>query len=180
MRTMTNLEKFGLAAALIVACSFFYLKYMYDPQTKVLKTTLKKRNKIVADINKLNDIPPLFKLEKTIEKDQKRLSELKKQNQSLSVKTGDPEEITQLLSRITELIEGSRLTISAIEPMESFMGPFFRWSPFHISMNGGFDRFMHFLHQLEALNDAIEVTRVKIEKSGEATSPLHIRFLLKI
>ncbi|MCG8642524.1 MAG: type 4a pilus biogenesis protein PilO [Desulfobacterales bacterium] len=180
MRTMTNLEKFGLAAALIVACSFFYLKYMYDPQTKVLKTTLQKRNKIVADINQLNEIPPLFRLEKAIERDQERLAELKKENQSLSVKTGDPDEITQLLSRITELIEGSRLKISAIEPVESFMGPYFRWSPFQISMTGSFDRFMHFLYQLKALDDAVEVTRVKIEKSGETASPLQIRFLLKI
>jgi hypothetical protein len=67
MKTMTNLEKFGLAAALIIACTFFYMKYMYDPQTKVLTTTLKKRNKVVAELNKLRDIPPLFQLEKSIE-----------------------------------------------------------------------------------------------------------------
>ena len=43
MRNLTNLEKFGLAAALIIACTFFYMKYMYDPQTRVLKDTLAKQ-----------------------------------------------------------------------------------------------------------------------------------------
>lgn len=180
MRNLTNLEKFGLAAALIVACTFFYLKYMYDPQTKVLSVTLKKRNKIVEEINQLNDIPPLFKLKKTIERDKKILADLEAENEKLSVKTGDPDEITDLLSRITELVEDNRLRISTITPMDSFMGRFFKWSPFEIEMAGRFNQFMQFLEQLKELPDAVEITRLKIEKSGERQSPLLIKFTLKI
>lgn len=180
MRNLTNLEKFGLAAALIVACTFFYLKYMYDPQTKVLSTTLKKRNKIVDEINQLNDIPPLFQLKKTIERDKKILAVLEAENDKLSVKTGDPDEITDLLSRITELVEDNRLKISTITPMDSFMGDFFKWSPFEIEMVGRFDKFMRFLEALKELPDAVEVTQLKIEKSGERSYPLLIKFTLKI
>lgn len=180
MKTMTNLEKFGLAAALIVACTFFYMKYMYDPQTKILAATLKKRNAIVEKVNQLKEIPPLFKLKKMIERDEKILAELKEENKKLSVRTGDPDEITNLLSRITELLENNHLKIVAIDPMGSFMGKFFKWSPFKFEMTGRFDRFMRFLEQLKDLDDAVEVTQVEIVKSEDRQSTLLIKFVLKI
>ena len=109
MKTMTNLEKFGLAAILIIACTFLYMKYLYDPQTRVLQTTLKKRNKIVNELNKVRDIPPLFQLKKIIEKDKNTLKIIREKSSNLSVKTGNPDEITQLISEINKIIESNEL-----------------------------------------------------------------------
>lgn len=180
MKTMTNLEKFGLAAALIIACTFFYMKYMYDPQTKVLKATLKTRNKIVSELNKLKDIPPLFQLEKTIERDEQTLADLQKESGSLSVNTGHPDEISRLLSRISTLIEANGLRVTAIVPKERQRGTYIDWSPFDMDLKGSFTGFMAFLKDIEQLQDAVEVDGIHMETSRIKSHPLTIRFTLKI
>ena len=180
MKSMTNLEKFGLAAALIIACTFFYMKYMYDPQTKVLKTTLKKRNKVVSELNKLKDIPPLIQLEKRIEKDQETLARLQAESGSLAINTGHPDEISRLLSRISTLIQANSLRVAAIVPKEREPGEYIDWSPFDMDLKGGFDGFMALLKDLESLKDAVEVSAITMEASGEKAHPLNIRFTLRI
>ncbi len=180
MKTMTNLEKFGLAAALIIACTFFYMKYMYDPQTKVLKVTLKKRNKIVTELNKLKDIPPLFQLEKSIERDRQILAELQKESGNLSVNTGHPDEISRLLSRVSTLIEANDLRVTSIVPKQREKGEYIDWSPFDMDLKGSFKGFMAFLKEVEGLPDAVEVGSIHMETSGVKSHPLNIRFRLKI
>jgi Tfp pilus assembly protein PilO len=180
MRTLTNLEKFGLAAALIIACTFFYMKYMYDPQTRVLKDTLAKRNKIVGELNQVNEVPPLFQLEKIIEKDKTILEDLRKESGNLSVKTGRPDEITNLLARINRVIESSRMTVLAITPGESFQGNFFRWNPYEMELKGAFTDFMAFLNDIKELDDAVEILNISVENSKETRDRLHIKFTLRI
>ena len=180
MKTMTNLEKFGLAAALIIACTFFYMKYIYDPQAKALQTTLKKRNKVVAELNKLRDIPPMFQLEKSIEKDQKILAELQAESGNLAINTGLPDEISRLLSKITNLIQANSLRVASIVPREREQGQYIDWSPFEMDVNGRFDGFMGLLKDIEALQDAVQVSAITMEATGVKAHPLNIRFTLKI
>lgn len=180
MKSMTNLEKFGLAAALIIACTFFYMKYMYDPQTKVLKTTLKKRNKIVAELNKLKDIPPLFKLEKTIEQDKKELDRLLEESGNLGMNTGHPDEISRLLSKISTIMVMNDLKVTSIDPKDREPGKYIDWSPFEMNLKGDFTGFINFLKELEQLKDAVEVSGIRIESSGAKSVPLTIAFTLKI
>ena len=180
MKTMTNLEKFGLAAALIIACTFFYMKYMYDPQTKVLTTTLKKRNKVVAELNKLRDIPPLFQLEKSIEQDKKRLAELREATGQLNINTGHPDEIAALLSKISTIMVMNDLKAVSIVPKEREAGQYIDWSPFDMNLKGNFTGFVTFLKDLEQLGDAVDVSGIQIASSGVKSFPLAITFTLKI
>ncbi|NDY73629.1 hypothetical protein DO021_17940 [Desulfobacter hydrogenophilus] len=180
MKSMTNLEKFGLAAALIIACTFFYMKYMYDPQTKVLTTTLKKRNKVVAELNKLKDIPPLFQLEKSIEQDKKRLDELRQETGHLNINTGHPDEIAALLSKISTIMVMNDLKALSIVPKEREPGKYIDWSPFDMNIKGDFTGFVTFLKELEQLRDAVEVSGIRIASSGVKSLPLTIAFTLKI
>lgn len=180
MRTLTNLEKFGLAAALIIACTFFYMKYMYDPQTRVLKDTLAKRNKIVTELNQVNEVPPLFQLEKIIEKDKAILEDLRKESGNLSVKTGKPNEITNLLARINRIIESDKMTVLAITPGEPFPGDFFDWNPYEMELRGSFTDFMAFLNNTKELNDAVEIRNISLESAKENRGLLHIKFTLRI
>jgi len=180
MKTMTNLEKFGLAAALIIACTFFYMKYMYDPQTKVLKTTLVKRNKIVKELNKVKDIPPLFKVEKTIERNKKILAELRNKSGKLSVKTGNPDEITELLSQINQIIESNRLDVNLIVPKQGIEGPFLKWAPFEMDLSGSFASLIAFMEELRDLEDVVDIRNLVLENSGEKNRGINIKFTLKI
>jgi Tfp pilus assembly protein PilO len=179
MKTMTNLEKFGLAAALIIACTFFYMKYMYDPQTKVLKTTLVKRNKIVKELNLVKDIPPLFKVEKTIEKNKKILEDLRRESGDLSVKTGHPDEITELLSQINQIIESNQLDVNLIVPQQGIEGRFFKWAPFEMDLSGSFASLIAFMEEIKNLDDAVDIRNLVLENSGKKRG-INIKFTLKI
>ena len=178
MKTMTNLEKFGLAAILIIACTFLYMKYLYDPQTRVLQTTLKKRNKIVNELNKVRDIPPLFQLKKIIEKDKNTLKIIREKSSNLSVKTGNPDEITQLISEINKIIESNELSVISIIPGQSTAGRFFKWAPFEMDLKGSLNNFMVFMTDIEDLNDAVEIRNLVLENSGE--NLLRLKFTLRI
>ena len=180
MKTMTNLEKFGLAAALIIACTFFYMKYMYDPQTKVLQSTLKKRNKVVGQLNKLKDIPPLFKLKKSIELDKKRLAKLKEENGNLVLNAGNPDDISRLLSKISTIMVMNDLQVVTIAPKAREAGKYIDWSPFDMNLKGDFTGLVNFLMEIKQLGDAVEVSGIQIASSGVKSSPLTIAFTLKI
>lgn len=180
MKTMTNLEKFGLAAALIIACTFLYMKYMYDPQTVVLKSTLEKRNKIVKELNLLKETPSLFQIKMTIEKDKKILEEVRSESGSLSVKTGNPDEITELLSQINQIIDSSRLDVNLIVPKEGIDGPFFRWAPFEMDIYGSFSSFMVFMEKIKNLRDPVEIRNLVLENSGKKERAINIKFILRL
>jgi Tfp pilus assembly protein PilO len=180
VRPLTNLEKFGLAAALIAASTFFYVKYMYDPQVRQLEKTLDRRNKIVRDLNRVSDVPAVFQLEKTIEQDRKALAKLREKSGNLKVKTGNPEEITLLLTGITGVIEDNRLSVLSITPKPQFQGPLLLWSPFEMDLRGYFHQWMAFLNQIRKMEDAVEILDLSLERSSDHPGMLRIRFLLKI
>ena len=153
---------------------------MYDPQTKVLKTTLKKRNKIVKELNAVKNIPPLFKVQKTIEKDKKELERIRKECSTLSVKTGNPDEITKLLSKINQIIEVNRLEVNLIAPKKRIAGRFFQWTPFEMDLSGSFSSFMTFMKAIRDLNDAVEIRNIILENSKEEKKMINIKFTLRI
>jgi Tfp pilus assembly protein PilO len=180
VRPLTNLEKFGLAAALIAASTFFYVKYIYDPQVRQLEKTLERRNRIVRDLNQVSDVPALFQLEKTIEQDKKTLAALREKSGDLSVKTGNPDEITRLLTRITQVIEDNHLSVLSITPNPPFQGPLLLWTPFEMDLRGYFHHWMAFLEEIRGMEDAVEVLDLALERSSDHPGMLRIRFLLKI
>jgi Tfp pilus assembly protein PilO len=180
LKPLSNLEKFGLAAALIAASTFFYMKYIYDPQVLLLQKTLDRRNKIVRELNQINDTPSVFQLEKTIEQDKITLAELRKQSGGLAVKTGNPDEITRLLARITRLMDSSHLTVQSITPKTPFQGPFLKWSPFEMDLKGYFQGLMMFLDHVRELEDAVEIQDLAVVRSPGQPGMLQIKFILNI
>jgi Tfp pilus assembly protein PilO len=181
MKVLTKLEKFGVMAALVIGSSFFYMKYMYDPQTISLETTLKKRNKIVAELNRVAEVPSLFRLEKTIEQNKEILEELREESGTITVKTGNPDEITELLSKINQIIELNQLDVNTIVPKDEIIGPYLRWAPFEMDLSGTFGGYVAFMKDIKDLDDAVEIRDLVLENSEEQKeSVVNIQFTLKI
>ena len=181
MKKLTKFEKFGLAAALIIACTFYYMKYMYDPQAKVLAKTVKKLNKVIGEYNELKDVPSVESVNRTIKKRRKRLAALKSSLESSAVKTGKDSEITDLLSRINRLIEENRLVVKSIAPRsDKISGAFFAWNAYDLDISGSFYRFIDFLSALREMPDAVKVEHIQIEKGENGNSGLNIKLLLMI
>jgi Tfp pilus assembly protein PilO len=178
MRQLTKLEKFGMAAAMIVAGSFFYMKNFYEPQEKALKKTVAKLNKVVAQVNNLNETPPLVAVRGRIEKKKKIYEQLREQTADLTIKQGTPDEITELLGRINVMLDASGLALTAMQVKPVVPGAFFTWNVFEVSLEGTYGRLLVFLEKLRAIEDAVRVSRLHLEKGDD--THLRVTFDLMI
>ncbi|MBN1140446.1 MAG: type 4a pilus biogenesis protein PilO [Deltaproteobacteria bacterium] len=178
MRRLTKFEKFGLAAAIVVAGTFFYMKKVYDPQEKALKKTVERLNKVVAEVNNLKETPPLISVRERIEKQKKLLGELKEKMAQRTVKTGAQHEITELLGRITKCMTRHRLILKGIVPKPVVPGDFFPWNVYQMTMECSHSGLIAFLEELKGMEDAVRVRELRLEKSEG--KPLQATFDLMI
>ncbi len=166
MRHLTKFEKFGLAAAVVVAGTFFYMKNIYDPQEKALKKTVKTLNQVVGKVNDIKEIPPLAQIKYRIEKKQEEYEKIQEKTANLTIKTGAPNEITELLDRITTKLDRSGLILKSFEPKAVVPGDFFPWNVYRFDIEGSYDRLLVFFDELRAMDDAVRVGELKIAKNG--------------
>ena len=167
MRKLTRFEKFGLMAALIVACTFFYMKRVYEPQEKRLKQTVAALNKVVGEVNSLNQTPSAAAVQRTLKQREKRLAELDAQLARTAVRTGAPREVTGLLADINRLIEDRRLVVETVVPKGTVADDLFDWNVFEIDMHGAFFDFMALLETLRDLEDPVRIEKVRLTADGE-------------
>ena len=181
MKRLTKFEKFGIAAALLVACSFYYMKYMYDPQAKVLSKTIKKLNKVIEQVNELKDVPSVKSIRATIGKREKKLEDLMKQLESTAVKTGKDSEITELLSRVSQRIQKNRMALDSIAPRrEKITGAFFAWNAYDLALRGSFFQLISLLSDLKEMPDPVRIDEIRIEKGAAGGGRLNITMVLMI
>ncbi len=178
MRKLTRFEKFGLMAALIVACTFFYVKRVYEPQEKRLKKTVAMLNKVVGEVNNLNQSPSAAAVERTLKQREKRLADLNAQLARTAVRTGAVREVTALLADINRLIEDHRLVVDTVVPKGTVKGELFDWNVFAVDMHGTFFDFVSLLETLRDLEDPVCIEAIRLEAAGEPG--LHITLNLMI
>lgn len=178
MRQLTKFEKFGMAAAAVVAGTFFYMKNIYEPQEKTLKRTVKQLNKVVKQVNSLKEIPPLAQIRVQIKAEGKKQEEMKQKTANLTVKTGAPNEITELLDRITAKLDTSGLTLKSFEPKSIIPGDFFDWNVYNFQIEGSYDHLLAFFEDLKRMDDAVQVKNLQIVKNGEKNLTFNFNLMI--
>ena len=180
MKKLTKLEKFGLVAAIIIAGTYFYMGKIYDPQAKALKKTVIKLNKIIKEINSIQEVSSAGSINKTIKKRKEELEKVKSELKDTVITTGKESEITELLSRINRLVDQNRLVVKSIVPKGKVAGALFAWSSFDLDMEGSFYFFLDFLSDLKKMHDSVKIQNINIEKNGDAGDVLKINMTLMI
>jgi Tfp pilus assembly protein PilO len=178
MRRLSGFEKVGLMAMLVIACTFFYMKRAYEPQEKVLKKTVEKLNKVIREINSLEETPSAAALKRTIKKRRQKLADISDELEGTAVRTGAEHEVTELLSDINRLLETNRLALNAVAPQGKVAGALLEWNLFEMDMEGGFYDFMRFLTGLLKRPDAVKIDSIHMEKG--VNQDLHITMHLMI
>lgn len=180
MKKLSQFEKFGIMAAIIIACTFFYMKKVYEPQEKEFKKTVESLNKIVGEVNGLKQTPPLIQVKHELESIKKDLEEVNKKLQGTLMHTGAAREVTRMLRQINEHVAASGLQVVSLSPGGRNMDPLLQleWNLFQLSLNGSFHGFLHLLESLRAMPDAIRIDGVLLQ-AGEGSS-LTITFNLMI
>ncbi len=171
MRKLSQFEKIGLVAAVIVACTFFYMKRVYEPQEKKLKSTVQRLNKMVNEINNLKSVPPAITVKNQLERRKDELARLEEQLRETTVLTGADREVTKLLNRITDVIEDKELAVIALVPKGKIDDGLFQWNLFEITMEGDFYYFIGFLSALREMPDAVRIEKAELsQKDGHDLS----------
>jgi Tfp pilus assembly protein PilO len=169
MRKLTKLEKFGLIAAIIVIGTYFYMGKIYDPQEKSLKKTIAKLNKVVKELNAIEDIKSAGAIKRTIESRKIKLEELKGKFGSAVRQTGDVAEVTILLDAISRLIESEKLMLVEIIPKgtgSDSEGIFDSWELFGITLTGEYFPILHFIEGLKNLQDPVIINNLFISRNS--------------
>lgn len=178
MRKLSRFEKFGLVAAILIACTFFYVKRVYEPQEARLKKTVQELNKVIGQINSLKEVPPPTTVKRALEADREELDALNQQMKDNRMRTGSEREVTRLLSDINQLMVDHGLQVNALVPDGQVKDDLLEWNLFKIDMAGSFYGFLTFMRELKALNDAVKVEHLQMEKFGDRH--LHITLNLLI
>jgi Tfp pilus assembly protein PilO len=178
MKKLTPFEKVGLIAAVIVACTYFYMKRVYEPQERVLKTTVSQLNGAIGELNGLRAVPPALSVKNQLERSKAELAELENRLSETTVLTGADREVTQLLSLIVDLLQDNHFAVISIVPKGKTADSLFQWNLFEIDMTGEFHHFIKFLSVLRNRPDAVRVERLTLmQQDGQ---DLRIRLNLMI
>ncbi|MDY0359937.1 MAG: hypothetical protein RBR08_00635 [Desulforegulaceae bacterium] len=167
-KKLTNLEKFGLIAAVIIAASYFYLGKVYDPQLKKLKKTITEHNKIVAKINSLGEFESELIYKKKIEKAQKELDELNEQLNELTMKSSSDKSALSLLEKkLVKTGEISGIIFESISPCGE-INDLFNWHVYLVKGNCRFNGLINFFKKIKDFKDPAQIGKFKIEKTDKS------------
>jgi Na+-translocating ferredoxin:NAD+ oxidoreductase RnfG subunit len=167
-KKLTNLEKFGLIAAVIIAGSYFYLGKVYDPQMKKLKKTISEHNKIVSRINALDAFESELIYEKKIEKAKKEVKALDEKLEQLTMKSStDKSALLLLEKKLVKTAENSGIIFESITP-NGEIKDLFNWHIYNMKANCRFISLINFLKKIRDFKDPAQIGKLKIEKTDKS------------
>jgi len=168
MKKLTRMEKFGIVAAIIVCGSYFYMKKVYDPEAAALSSSVRKLNATIASYNAMKEPPPLEPLKEEIAFKSENLKRLISEMRDAGGRTGEPAEVTRVLSLVTEIAKEQHMKVLKISPEEKVEGQYFTWAAFGITLAGRYRDFYTFVGRLKKLNQPMQLRNLNIERDEGA------------
>ncbi len=173
MRKMSKFEKLGVVAAVIVASSFIYMKKVYEPQEKRLKTTVANLNKVVGELNSLKTIKSTASLKVELEKKKKELALL--ETETGGSDNADPDrQSSELLGKVSTALERSGMMVNSVKPGGKKPDELFQWNSYEFDLGGGFFQFLRFMERLRAMPEPVKVHKLLLEQGKDKDKMLHI------
>ncbi len=156
MRKLTQLEKFGLVAGVVVAMSYFYLQKVYDPQAKALDKTVKELNKVAEELKTLQTVEPFFKIQGKLDGKKKELAQIDKELSTLIVPSETEAQLNALQHKILKAAEHCGLMTASMTP-GGVEQSIFSWRVYRMELLGGYGQFTAFLDALKELPALVQV-----------------------
>jgi Tfp pilus assembly protein PilO len=173
MRRMSKFEKLGVVAAVIVASSFIYMKKVYEPQEKRLKTTVANLNKVIGELNNLKSIKSTASLKSELEKNKKELTQLEAQSGTIA-STNPERQASELLGKVSRALERSGMLVNGIKPGGKKPDELFEWNSYEFDLNGSYFQFMQFMERLRAMTEPVKVKKLVLEQGKDKEMMLHV------
>ena len=182
MKKLTKLEKFGMAASVIVIATYFYMSKIYDPESKSLKATAIKLNKVIKKVNQIGDPPDPKPLEIKEKHMGKKLKKLTDELLELGGRSEEDSELTRVMAEITHLSDAANLKIKSMSQPKKVSANDFNWAAYEVMFSGTYGSYLDFLRDLKELAYPVQVKNILIQKDESINIPglLTIKFQLMI
>lgn len=164
MRKLSRFEKFGLVAAILIACTFFYVKRVYEPQEARLKKTVDALNKVIGQINNLKEVPPQATVRNSLKAHREEIEALNGKLDGSLIRMGSDKGVTRLLSDINGKMVAHGLEIATLVPGGKVEDGLLSWNSFRIDMAGSYYGLLAFMRDLHGLKDAVKIQDLQMEK----------------
>ncbi len=170
---MSKFEKLGVVAAVIVASSFVYMKKVYEPQEKRLKTTVASLNKVIGELNNLKSLKSSASMKSELERKKNELAQIETRQGAAAC--SDPErQASELLGKVSSAIERSGMLVNSVKPGGKKPDELFDWNSYEFDLSGGYFALLKFLDRLRDMPEAVKVKRLLLEHGKEKDKMLHI------
>lgn len=172
MKKLTQLEKFGLIAAIVVCGSYFYMKKIYDPEAESLKKTVAKLNQTIGEYNKLEDPPPLEPLRKRLQGESEKLEEATRQLRQAGGRTDADAEVTAILATVTTLAHQRNMGVVKITPGQDHKDDLFTWKSFEVVLHGSYGNLIALIETLRRIEQPVQFKNLQVKPQQGGPGPL--------
>ena len=180
MKKLTNLEKFGLIAAIVVAGSYFYMQRVYDPEAERLKRTIDKLNKTIASYNNVQETPPTGPLKGQIGKEKKVLEALNVKLKDEGGRTGEESEVMEVLQKINSQADEQQVRINKIQPGDDLDEGLFTWKVFKLELHGRYSQVVNFIGRLKEMKEPVQMRNIEIKKDVNENGAILVTLTLLV
>jgi Tfp pilus assembly protein PilO len=167
MKKLTQLEKFGLIAAILVSVSYFYMKRIYDPEADALKKSIAALNRTVAEYNNVQEPPALRGVQAEVERLEKERADLTEQLRQAGGRTEAVSEVTEVLQLVNERLADEKLQLLKKSPEKELKEELFTWKVYSVELRGGYHQLVRFVGHLRQLRQPTQLRELKIERTPE-------------
>lgn len=188
-KSMTKFEQMGIIALVAVIACFFYVKKVYDPESKKFKAVRKKCSKLFSEVRILRwqqkEGKDIFAL---IEKNTERLREEQAKLTEVQLSLAGREDLPQVLTAINQIAATNNLRISEFKDVDVSSKTDknkaeemyeLRRSRHNLVMFGNFVNFKTFLKSIGQLPELVTIENVVIEREKKKDT-LKITLLIAI
>ncbi|MCK4947020.1 MAG: type 4a pilus biogenesis protein PilO [Candidatus Aureabacteria bacterium] len=173
-KSMTRFEQMGIIALVVVIACFFYVKKVYDPESKKFKALRKKCSKLFSEVRILKwqqkEGKDIFVL---IEKNTEKLREEQTKFGEVRLSLAGREDLPQVLTAINQIAAANNLRINEFKDVDASSKTDklkteemyeLRRSRHSLVMFGNFVNFKAFLKSIGQLPKLVTVENVVIER----------------
>ncbi|MCK5305985.1 MAG: type 4a pilus biogenesis protein PilO [Candidatus Omnitrophica bacterium] len=183
-KKLTKLEQMGIIALIAVIACFFYVKEVYEPECKKFKALKENWTKLSKEVKELKWKQGSKDIFSSIQEKEEELAEAKSKLKKASAILADKEDLSKVMTIISQLARQHNLKIQEFSPVEGNnpqdAKEVFLNRDFHkLIIVGEFLDLKEFLKGLNFLPKLVTVDKVLIEREGKKSN-LKITMLLSI
>ncbi len=174
-RKLTNLEKIGIVAAVIVIGSFLYQRYLYSPLQRKIQRLNTNYQELLSKVNHLRAQQAGGRIRRDISKLRKGLRQERKLLEQAETCLADDSEISKISNQILAAASKSGAMVKIYNPItekefkkalsKDKINTYYERKHYKMVLSGKFWRLRRFLKEITQLPSLVTIERISFDKT---------------